>query len=53
MDPGLGGLRDKTTGDRLPGTPLIRSQGTGGPAGVVVRNPNGRERRKLRGTRPR
>ncbi|GAA0829989.1 DUF1707 domain-containing protein [Streptosporangium amethystogenes subsp. fukuiense] len=48
MDPGLGGLRDKTTSDRLPGTPLIRLTGTGGPAGVVVRHPNGFERRKLK-----
>ncbi|MDP9845901.1 DUF1707 SHOCT-like domain-containing protein [Streptosporangium lutulentum] len=48
MDPGLGGLRDKTTPDRLSGTPLIRLVGTGGPAGVVIRHPNGLERRRLR-----
>lgn len=48
MDPGLGGLKDKTTPDRLPGAPLIRLIGTGGPAGVVVRHPNGRERRRLK-----
>lgn len=48
MEPGLGGLRDKTTSDRLPGTPLIRLIGTGGPAGVVVRHPNGFERRRLK-----
>jgi hypothetical protein len=44
------GLRDKTTGDRLPGTPLIRLIGTGGMVGgVVIRHPNRWERRKLRG----
>ncbi|QER84636.1 DUF1707 SHOCT-like domain-containing protein [Streptomyces tendae] len=48
MDPGIGGLRDSTTPDRLPGTPLIRLTGTGGMAGVVVRHPNRWERRKLR-----
>ncbi|MEU9704866.1 DUF1707 domain-containing protein [Streptomyces sp. NPDC047981] len=47
MDPGIGGLKDRTTGDRLPGTPLIRLTGSGGMAGVVVRHPNRRERRKL------
>lgn len=49
MDPGFGGLKDKTTSDRLPGTPLIRLTGSGGMAGVVVRHPNKRERRKLAG----
>jgi Domain of unknown function (DUF1707) len=48
MEPGLGGLKDKTTPDRLPGTPLIRLTGTGGAAGVVIRHPNRRERRKLK-----
>ncbi|GGV54993.1 DUF1707 domain-containing protein [Streptomyces pilosus] len=47
MDPGFGGLTDKTTPDRLPGTPLIRLTGSGGMAGVVIRHPNRRERRKL------
>ncbi|MDT0396480.1 MULTISPECIES: DUF1707 domain-containing protein [Streptomyces] len=47
MDPGIGGLKDKTTPDRLPGTPLIRLTGSGGMAGVVIRHPNRRERRKL------
>ncbi|SEG74389.1 protein of unknown function [Thermomonospora echinospora] len=47
MDPGVGGLKDKTTPDRLPGTPLIRLTGSGGMAGVVIRHPNRRERRKL------
>ncbi|WP_052850951.1 DUF1707 SHOCT-like domain-containing protein [Streptomyces avicenniae] len=47
MDPGFGGLKDKTTPDRLPGTPLIRLSGTGGAAGVVIRHPNRWERRKL------
>ncbi|OCC08746.1 hypothetical protein A3Q37_05348 [Streptomyces sp. PTY087I2] len=49
MDPGVGGLKDKTTPDRLPGTPLIRLTGSGGMAGVVIRHPNKRERRKLEG----
>ncbi|MFG2510829.1 DUF1707 domain-containing protein [Streptomyces sp. NPDC048584] len=47
MDPGIGGLKDRTTPDRLPGTPLIRLTGSGGMAGVVIRHPNRRERRKL------
>jgi hypothetical protein len=48
MDPAVGGLTDKTTPDRLPGTPLIRLTGSGGMAGVVIRHPNRWERRKLR-----
>ncbi|MFJ4081376.1 DUF1707 domain-containing protein [Streptomyces iakyrus] len=47
MDPGVGGLTDMTTPDRLPGTPLIRLTGSGGMAGVVIRHPDRRERRKL------
>lgn len=47
MDPGFGGLTDKTTSARLPGTPLIRLTGAGGIGGVVIRHPNKRERRKL------
>lgn len=47
MDPGVGGLKDKTTSDRLPETPLIRLTGSGGMGGVVIRHPNHRERRKL------
>ncbi|MEE1740552.1 DUF1707 domain-containing protein [Streptomyces sp. BE147] len=49
MDPGIGGLKDRTTPDRLPGTPLIRLTGSGGMAGVVIRHPGRWERRKLRG----
>ncbi|MFD7698860.1 DUF1707 domain-containing protein [Streptomyces caelestis] len=49
LDPGIGGLKDRTTSDRLPGTPLIRLAGSGGMAGVVVRHPNRWERRKLNG----
>ncbi|MFE6358093.1 MULTISPECIES: DUF1707 SHOCT-like domain-containing protein [Streptomyces] len=48
MDPGVGGLKDETTSDRLPGTPLIRLTGSGGSGGVVIRHPDQRERRKLR-----
>ncbi len=52
MDPGFGGLKDKTTPDRLPGTPLIRLTGAGGPAGVVIRHPNKWERRRLKRNKP-
>lgn len=48
LDPGFGGLKDKTSGDRLPGTPVIRVTGTCGAGGVVIRNPNFRERRRQR-----
>ncbi|GAA2072790.1 hypothetical protein GCM10009801_25630 [Streptomyces albiaxialis] len=48
MDPGTGGLTDRTTPDRLPGTPLIRLTGSGGMGGVSIRHPNRWERRKLR-----
>ncbi|MEW2353123.1 DUF1707 domain-containing protein [Spirillospora sp. NPDC029432] len=47
MDPGMGGLKDKTSPDRRPGMPLVRLTGNGGAAGVVVRHPNRWERRKL------
>ncbi|MGW6720851.1 DUF1707 SHOCT-like domain-containing protein [Streptomyces sp. NPDC054995] len=49
MAPGFGGLKDETTSGRLPGTPLIRLTGAGGMAGVIIRHPNKRERRKLDG----
>ncbi|MEW1690995.1 DUF1707 domain-containing protein [Streptomyces sp. NPDC091265] len=48
LDLGLGGLKDKTSGERLPGTPVLRITGTCGMGGVVVRHPNLRERRKQR-----
>ncbi|MER6987911.1 DUF1707 domain-containing protein [Saccharopolyspora hirsuta] len=51
VDPGLGGLKDKTTPDRHPGAPVVRLTGTGGAAGVVIRHPNAWERRKLRRNR--
>lgn len=47
-NPGMGGFKDKTTAQRLPGTPLIRLTGTGGMGGVTVRHPNRWERRRLR-----
>jgi hypothetical protein len=47
MDPGIGGLKDRTTPDRLPGTPLIRLIGSSGIGGVDIRHPNRKERRKL------
>lgn len=52
MDPGFGGLTDRTTPDRLPRTPLIRLTGSGGAGGVVIRHPNRRERRKLDSNAP-
>lgn len=52
LDPGIGGLRDKTTPERLPGTPLLRLTGSGGTAGVTIRHPNSWERRKLRRNQP-
>ncbi|GGV22863.1 hypothetical protein GCM10010182_51440 [Actinomadura cremea] len=52
LDPGTGGLTDKTTPDRLAGMPLVRLTGTGGPGGVVVRHPNRWERRKLANNPP-
>ncbi|MQY16694.1 hypothetical protein SRB5_68960 [Streptomyces sp. RB5] len=48
FDPGTGGLKDRTTPDRAPGTPLIRLTGAGGMAGVAIRHPGRWERRKLR-----
>lgn len=53
FDPAIGGLKDKTAHDPRPGTPLIRLVGDGGTAGVVVRHPNRRERRKLERNPPR
>lgn len=47
VQPGLGAVRDKTTPERRPGTPMIRVTGTGGTAGVVVRHLSARELRKL------
>ncbi|WP_406093877.1 DUF1707 domain-containing protein [Streptomyces sp. NBC_01013] len=48
LDLAFGGLKDKTSGERLPGTPVLRLTGTCGAGGVVVRHPNLRERRKRR-----
>ncbi|WP_235854976.1 DUF1707 SHOCT-like domain-containing protein [Nonomuraea aridisoli] len=48
MNPGLGGFRDKTTSERLPGTPRIRLTGNGGTGGTVIRHPNSWERRVQR-----
>jgi hypothetical protein len=53
VERGLGGFKDKTTPDRLPGTPLIRITGTGGMGGVVVRHPNSWERRTIKRNHPR
>ncbi|MFJ2746262.1 DUF1707 domain-containing protein [Streptomyces sp. NPDC087440] len=45
---GMGGAWNKTKGERLPGTPLVRVTGSGGMGGVYVRNPGRMQRRKLR-----
>lgn len=45
---GLGGLKDRTSHDRLPDAPVLRLSGNGGMGGVVIRNPGALERRKLR-----
>lgn len=47
INPDVGGLKDKTTLERLPGTPLVRLTGSCGVGGVQIRHPNRRERRKL------
>ncbi len=47
VDPGLAGLRNRTTAERLPGSPLIRLSGDCGMGGVTVRHPERGERRKL------
>ncbi|THA73194.1 DUF1707 domain-containing protein [Streptomyces sp. A0642] len=48
LDLGFGGLKDKTSGERLPGTPVLRVTGSCGAGGVVIRHANLRERRKQR-----
>ncbi|WLQ35525.1 DUF1707 domain-containing protein [Streptomyces castrisilvae] len=48
LDLGLGGLRDRTSGARTPGAPLLRFTGTCGMGGVRLRNPGFRARRKQR-----
>ncbi|MFG2586685.1 DUF1707 domain-containing protein [Streptomyces sp. NBC_01166] len=47
LDPGLAGLRNRTTAEKLPGSPLIRLTGSCGMGGVTVRHPKRGERRKL------
>ncbi|MFD6281002.1 DUF1707 domain-containing protein [Streptomyces sp. NPDC060209] len=47
VDPDLAGLRDRTTAQKLPGSPLIRLTGTCGMGGVTVRHLKRGERRKL------
>lgn len=47
IDPGPGGVTDRTTHDHAPDSPLVRLTGTGGLAGIVVRHPKARERRRL------
>ncbi|MCX5204507.1 DUF1707 domain-containing protein [Streptomyces sp. NBC_00237] len=48
VDPGIGGLWDKTKGEPQPGTPLVRVSGNGSMGGIYVRNPGLLARRKLR-----
>jgi hypothetical protein len=45
----IGGLKNRTEGTGTPGAPVLRLTGSCGMGGVVVRHPNFRERRKLRG----
>ncbi|MFI9723988.1 DUF1707 domain-containing protein [Streptomyces sp. NPDC052396] len=47
VESGLGGVKDRTTPDHSPDTPLVRLSGTAGLAGVVIRHPKARERRRL------
>ncbi|MFG2408167.1 DUF1707 domain-containing protein [Streptomyces brevispora] len=48
LNPAFGGLKDKTSGDRLPGTPELRLTGSCGAGGVLIRHPNFLERRRQR-----
>jgi hypothetical protein len=48
VHPGIGGLWDKTKGERRPGTPLVRVTGNGSMGGIHIRNPGLLARRKLR-----
>lgn len=49
VDPGMGGVRDKTStiAERPVGAPLLKLTGTGGVGGVVVRHLNSWERRRI------
>ncbi|WP_405899240.1 DUF1707 domain-containing protein [Streptomyces sp. NBC_00727] len=46
LDPALGGLKSKVTGERAPGAPLLRLSGSCGVGGVRIRRPGLRERRR-------
>ncbi|TRV77782.1 DUF1707 domain-containing protein [Streptomyces sp. 130] len=48
LDPALGGLKSKVTGERTPGAPLLRITGSCGVGGVRIRRPGLRERRRKR-----
>ncbi|MFD5703147.1 DUF1707 SHOCT-like domain-containing protein [Streptomyces lasiicapitis] len=50
VDPGFGGVTNRTTAGHLPGSPLIRLTGTGGSGGLYVRHPSGRQRRRQQRT---
>ncbi|WP_433343597.1 DUF1707 SHOCT-like domain-containing protein [Streptomyces sp. CA-253872] len=52
VDPGMGGLRDRTTPGREKGAPLLRLTGDAGMGGVRVRNPGPIERSRLRKNPP-
>ncbi|GAA2725505.1 MULTISPECIES: DUF1707 domain-containing protein [Streptomyces] len=47
IEPGLGGITDRTTPDHAADAPHVRLTGNGGMAGIVVRHPKPRERRRL------
>lgn len=48
VDPSIGGLRDRTSGNAPDGAPTVWLTGTCGIAGATVRHPNRWERRRLR-----
>lgn len=51
VDPGMGGVKDKTTDHpHAPGSPLLRLTGTGGMGGITIRHPGPVERRRLKRT---
>jgi hypothetical protein len=53
VDPGLGGVRDRTTPAPEQDGPLLRLTGEGGMGGVRIRNPGRIERARLRKNPPR
>ncbi|MEU6444353.1 DUF1707 domain-containing protein [Streptomyces sp. NPDC047046] len=52
VDPGMGGVRDRTTPGEGSGAPLLRLTGEAGMGGLRVRNPGRVERARLRKNPP-